>query len=311
MKKLMLIFNPNSGKHGMRDSLQDILLLFHENGWEVTVFPTHKAGDATTYILDRYADFDLVVCCGGDGTLNETITGLMQQPLPPKLGYIPVGTANDLATTLHLKKNPVEAAKDILENHTFIHDIGRLNDRYFAYIAACGTFSNISYSTPQAMKRSLGKIAYILEAVKNISDIRPRHLKVILDGTVIEDNFVICAVMNSISFAGLFRLKEEEICLHDGVFEVLLIRPPKNPLHVRKMMDQLLHRRYDGDDITLYHAREIEVITENETPWCVDGEMGGSYKEVKIHAEERKMTFCASKSTSEETIELYEKPCQP
>lgn len=290
---MMLIINPNSGKNGMKLYLQDIISLFHSSGWEVTVFPTHQAGDATVYIQENYGRFDLAVCCGGDGTLNEVITGMMHQPLPLKLGYIPVGTANDLATTLHIKKNPLNAAADIIKGVEFIHDIGHFNDRYFAYIAAFGTFSDISYSTSQSMKRSLGKMAYILQAVKKVGDIKPRHVKITLDGTVIEDDFVMGAVTNSTSFAGVFRLQESELRLDDGIFEVLLIKPPKNPIELTKIMDQLLHKKYDSNFVSLYHAKEITVETEAEIPWCLDGELGGHYKQVQIQPDSRQMTFFA------------------
>lgn len=292
-QKLMLLFNPNAGKGAMKHYLQDIITLFHEYGWEVTVFPTHKSGDATDYIREKYGAYDLTVCCGGDGTLNEVITGMMELPYPLKLGYIPVGTANDLATTLHLKKDPLAAAADILKGKEFIHDIGCFNDRYFAYIAAFGTFSDISYSTSQSMKRSLGKLAYILQAVKKIGDIKSRHVKITLDGNVIEDDFVMGAITNSTSFAGVFHLKEEELRLDDGIFEVLLIKQPKNPIQLTKIMDQLMHQRYDSNFVSLYHAKEISVVTDCETAWCLDGELGGSYQEVTIHANPRKMTFCA------------------
>ena len=292
-QKMMLIVNPHSGKNGMKDHLQDIITLFHSHGWEVTVFPTHKSGDATEYAKERYTDFDLTVCCGGDGTLNEVITGMMQQPLPLKLGYIPVGTANDLATTLHLKKEPLAAAKDILIGNQFVHDIGCFNDRFFTYIAAFGTFSNISYSTSQTMKRSLGKLAYILQAVMKIGDIKSRHVRLTIDGKVIEGDFVLGAVTNSTSFAGVFRLREEELKLDDGIFEVLLIKPPKNPIELTKIMEQLLHKSYDSKFVSLYHGKEIIVHTEKETTWCLDGEMGGTYQDVTITPSDRQMTFCA------------------
>lgn len=293
-KKMMMILNPNSGRGGLRDYLQDILQLFHRCGWEVTVFPTHKAGDATEYAKNRYKDFDLVVCCGGDGTLNEVITGLMQQPLPPKMGYIPVGTANDLATTLHLKKNPLAAAADIMRGHEFVHDIGHFNDRYFSYIAAMGTFSNISYSTPQNLKRSLGKAAYVINAVKNISDIKPRHVKFSIDGKIIEDDFAVCSIINSHAYGGLFKLKEDDLAFDDGIFEVLLIKHPKNPLEVSIIMDQLVHQKYDNCKyVYLHHGKDIQVYLEKDTPWCLDGEFGGEYREVSIKACDRQMTFCA------------------
>ncbi len=299
-KKLMLILNPNSGKNGMKLYLQDIISLFHQGGWEVTVFPTHKAGDATGYARERYHDFDLTVCCGGDGTLNEVLSGMMQQPLPLKMGYIPVGTANDLATTLHLNKDPLAAAADILQGNTFIHDIGCFNDRYFAYIAAFGTFSDISYSTSQSMKRSLGKLAYILQAVKKIGDIKARHVKVTIDGMEIEDDFVLGAVTNSTSFAGIFRLREEELRLDDGIFEVLLIKPPKNPIELTRIMDQLLHKKYDSNFVSLYHGKAITVTTEAETAWCLDGELGGSYQTVSIHPCDRQVTFLAGNEAAKQ-----------
>ena len=295
-KKMMMILNPTSGKGGLRNHLQDILQLFHRCGWEVTVFPTHKAGDATEYAKNRYKDFDLVVCCGGDGTLNETITGLMQQPIQPKLGYIPVGTANDLAATLNLKKNPVAAAADIMKGREFFHDIGQFNDRYFSYICAMGTFSNISYSTPQSMKKTLGKAAYVIEAVKNISDIKPRHVKITIDGQTIEDDFAVCSIINSHSYAGLFKLKEDGLAFDDGIFEVLLIKHPKNPIEVSIIMEQLIHQNYDNKKyVYLHHGKDIQVHLEKDTPWCLDGEFGGNYRDISIKACERQMIFRAGK----------------
>ncbi len=292
MKKLMLIINPKSGKNGIRNYLQDIISVFHSKGWMVTVFPTRKHGDAPKYIHDYYSEFDLTVCCGGDGTLNETVEGIMNQPLPPKLGYIPVGTANDLAATLNISKNPIEAAKSIIRGNIFLHDIGSLNDRYFTYVAAFGTFSNISYSTPQAMKRSMGKSAYIIQAALNVKDIKPHHAKIILDDEIIiEDNFSVGAVLNTQSFGGLFKLKDSEHQLNDGIFEVLLIKPPKNAIEVTHMLDQLVHQKHNTEFISLYHAKKIEITTDNNTAWCIDGEFGGEYQTACISVCDRQMAF--------------------
>ncbi len=282
-KKMMLIINPHSGKMQCKNYLFDMVDIFSRDGYEVTVFPTQKRQDATDMVINRANDFDLVACCGGDGTLNEVITGTVRLKNRPIIGYIPSGTTNDLATSLKLPKNMLDAAYNVIEGEPFGFDVGTFNDKYFAYIAAFGAFTDVSYSTSQQIKNYLGHLAYILQGIKQLGEIKSYRLTVEVDGEIIEDDFLFGAVTNSTSVAGLVTLDPGRVKLNDGLFEVLLIKNPKNIFELQQIVSGLLMQNYGSKYITLSHASRVKFTSPIEIPWSLDGEYGGKHQDISIN----------------------------
>ena len=228
-KTLMFIINPRAGRSRSLAPLLDAAALFSEAGYLISVRQTAARGDATRFVREEGGAFDAVVCCGGDGTLNEVVTGLMDLPHPPPLGYIPGGSTNDFAASLHLPDHPLEAAKQILDSPGKQLDVGTFNGRPFVYVASFGAFTKASYSAPQSAKNDLGHLAYILEGVKDFSTLRPYQATVTADGETFTGGFLFGAVTNATSVGGLMKLQEGQVVLDDGLLSCCWY-PTPNPL---------------------------------------------------------------------------------
>lgn len=272
-KKIFIIINPVSGKVSLRQKLWQILDVFSAAGMQTLVAFTQKRGDATELARKCSKNIETIVCAGGDGTLNEVICGLMSNPHPHKLGYIPVGTTNDLANSLGISKNPVQAAKDIIEGESQPLDIGSFAGRYFNYIASFGVFTEASYSTPQSAKNLLGHFAYVLEGVKSLTHIRPYKVRFEFDDKTIDDEFIFAAISNTTSMGGIIKLKDNLVALNDGKLEVLLIHKPKNIAQLQRIVSQVLTQNFTNDLVEFHHTAKIKVTTEEEINWTLDGEM--------------------------------------
>ena len=273
MKKLLLILNPCSGKKKASHALADVVNVFNRGGYDVTVYITAARGDATRVAAQRAPEFDLVVCAGGDGTFNETISGLLEGGHDTPIGYLPAGSTNDFASSLHLSKNLVEAARDIVEGTPRRLDVGRFNDRYFSYVASFGAFTRASYATSQNVKNALGHLAYILSGIKELAYIRSRRLRFTLDdGTVLEDEYIFGAISNSTSVAGILTLSEDLVDMNDGVFELLLVRKPANLLELNDCVLALTTQDYHTPMLTFTSARSIEIEAPEDMDWTLDGE---------------------------------------
>ncbi len=281
-KKLLFIYNPRAGKGQIKNHLMDIIDIFAKNDYEVTVCPTQKAGDAVVVAKDGLTDYELLVCSGGDGTLDEVVTGMMQGKRKIPIGYIPAGSTNDFANSLHIPKNMAKAANIIMEGKKFSCDIGAFNNDSFVYIAAFGIFTDVSYETDQQMKNVLGHMAYVMEGMKRISVVKPFHYKVAYDDKVLEDDFIFGMVTNSISVGGFKRITGKYVELDDGVFEVTLIKIPKNPVELNTIMAALLMRDIDTDLMYCFKTNKVVFESEEEIPWTLDGEFGGDWKQVTI-----------------------------
>ena len=225
---------------------------------------------------------DLLVCVGGDGTLNGVISGLMKANVSIPVGYIPTGTANDVATSLALSKDVSKAAQKILNGTPRALDIGKFYDKYFTYIAAFGAFTGVSYLTPQSAKRALGHLAYVLEGIADVTTIKPKYTIVEYDGKTIEGEFIFGAVTNSTSVAGFIKLDPDRVDLADGLFEIILVKQPVMPADFMDIMSSLTLKTYDGDNFQMLHASNVRFIFDEEVAWAVDGENGGKHKRVEI-----------------------------
>ncbi len=273
MKKLLLIVNPCSGKKKANRVLTDIIGVFNRGGFDVSAYMTAARGDATEVVAARAAEFDAVVCVGGDGTFNEVISGLLAAGGSAPVGYIPAGSTNDFANSLKLPKDMLQAAQDIVDGAPHPLDVGRFNERFFSYIASFGAFTRASYATSQSLKNTLGHFAYLLSGVKEVAAIRSKRLRVTLDdGTVYEDDYIFGGVSNSTSVAGVLTLKEDMVDMSDGLFEVLLIRKPRNPVELTGCVHALLHQKYDTPMLTLAASRRVEIEAPADMDWTLDGE---------------------------------------
>ena len=281
-KKIYFIVNPNSGKGAVRSKLGSILNILQLGGYEVTVHMTQRqldATDAAKEACDR-GEFDMLVCSGGDGTLNEVVNGVMQTETPLPIGYIPCGTMNDFAKNLGISKDMEEAANGIIQGVPFKSDVGNFNGRYFTYVACFGAFTDVSYATKQSFKNIFGNAAYILDTVRSTFGIRNVHLKVEYDGKEIENDFILCVISNSSSVAGIKM--PGRISLNDGEFEVLLVRTPRNPLEFQSVLSRIIIQDTENEYIRYFKASHIKIKADADVPWCIDGEFGGNSNEVTI-----------------------------
>ena len=279
---MLFIYNPKAGKAQIKNHLVDILDIFVKAGYEVTVYPTQSHGDAIKKTMKKKDKYDIVVCSGGDGTLDEVFTGMMKCEKKVPIGYIPAGSTNDFAMSLNVPKNMVQAAQTVVDGETYAVDVGEFNDDVFAYIAAFGLFTEVSYSTDQQIKNMLGHVAYLLEGVKRLSTIKSYKLKVTLNDEVIEDDFIFGMITNSFSVGGFQGITGNEVKMDDGMFEVTLIKRPMNPLELNRVMAALVDREVDSECMYCYKAKEIRIESEEEVAWTLDGEFGGNHQEVTI-----------------------------
>lgn len=283
-KKLMLIINPAAGRGAYKFNLPDALHLLDRGGYRTTLFFTSARGDATAFAAGHGAEYDTVACVGGDGTLSEVLAGLMRLEHPPKLGYIPMGTTNDVATTIDLPKNDtIGAARRILEGTPHPFDVGGFGeDEYFAYIAAFGMFTEVSYATPQNQKKALGHLAYVLQGMAQLPKIEAVGARVEYDGGVVEGRFLYGSMSNSTSVAGILHLKEEMVSLGDGRSELVLVREPQTPGDLGAILSSALTQSYDCPDLLILHTTKARFHFEKPVPWTRDGEDGGAHTDLEL-----------------------------
>ncbi|MDO4345042.1 MAG: YegS/Rv2252/BmrU family lipid kinase [Eubacteriales bacterium] len=283
MKNVLLIINPKSGKGTIRSRLLDISDIFIKAGYDLTIYISQHPGDARAKICKVGKFYDMVVCSGGDGTLDEVVSGMMECEKKCPIGYIPSGSTNDFANSLKIPKNMITAAKRITEENEFPCDIGRFNNDYFVYIAAFGLFTDVSYETPQDMKNVLGHMAYLLKGVEKLTAIKSYDLTAVLDGTEVSGKFIYGMITNSTSVGGFRNITGKHVKLDDGVFEVTLIRMPKDILELQAILTALLTGKPNEKYMYQMCASHIEIVSEKEFPWTLDGEYGGEHTKVEIH----------------------------
>lgn len=284
MKRCMLIINPVAGSGGYRMNFGEAMRAFSDSDYTTSLLFTRKKGDAG-YFAETYGkQFDLVACVGGDGTLSEVLAGLMRLDSPPPVGYIPMGTANDVATTLHLPKNDmVEAVKVIVEGEQHPFDVGGFGENeYFAYVAAFGAFTNVSYTTPQDQKKALGHLAYVLQGMAELPFIEPVHTRVEFDDGVIEADLIYGSMTNSTSIAGIVKLREEMVSLGDGISELALVKDPGDAEGLGEIISSVLSRRFDGDKLIILHTKKARFLFDKPVAWTRDGEDGGFHTDITL-----------------------------
>lgn len=282
MKKLFFVMNPSAGMRKANKALPDILAVFNRAGYDVTVHITAERGDARDTVRRRAEEMDLVVCCGGDGTFNEVIAGLLESGQDVPVGYIPAGSTNDFASSLGLLADPVEAAKQIVRGTPERFDVGSFGGRYFTYVASFGAFTKASYSTPQSIKNALGHTAYVLEGIQEISQLRKVHLQLELEDEIIEDDFLFGAICNSTSVGGILTLDPKQVDMGDGLFELLLVRVPKDLIEIAECIQAVQKQTYNCKMMTFRSARKVTVCADPDMAWTLDGEKEPGHDTVEV-----------------------------
>ena len=282
MKQMLFIMNPFAGQRKANKHLTDILLLFSEAGYEVNRGMTTGTGSAAAAAERRGKDVDLVVCCGGDGTMNETVAGLLRAGATTPVGYIPAGTTNDFASSLKLSHNPVQAARDILMGEVVTYDVGLFGDRYFNYVASFGAFTKSSYIVPQNIKNALGHTAYVLGGISELSQIRKEHIRMEIDGEVVEDDFLFGAICNSTSIGGILTLPPDQVDMGDGIFEVMLVRAARNLTEIGECIQAVQSQKYNCSMITFRPAKHIRIYANPDMAWTLDGEREDGHEFIEV-----------------------------
>ncbi len=282
MKNMLFILNPCAGTKKANKMLADILAVFNRAGFDVHTYITAGPQDAIGAVKKLAPGMDLLVCCGGDGTFNETITGLLEAKLDIPIGYIPAGSTNDFASSLHLPTDPVAAARQIVSGTPECFDIGQFGSRFFSYVASFGAFTKASYATPQNVKNALGHTAYMLEGIRELSQIRKTHVRLELDGEPLEDDYLLGAVCNSTSVGGILTLDPNQVDMGDGMFEVLLVRAPRELGEITECIAAVQKQQYNCRMMTFRSARQVKIYADADMLWTLDGERALGSSEVTV-----------------------------
>ena len=272
VKKMLFVMNPYAGMRKANRHLAEIISVFNRGGYRVETYMTACQGDANRAVRELAAGMDAVVCCGGDGTFNETVTGLLSAGLDLPIGYIPAGSTNDFANSLGLSGNFIEAANRIVQGSPIPVDVGRFAERYFTYVASFGAFTRASYSTPQNIKNALGHTAYLLDGIQELSQIKKVHVKMEMDEETVEDDFLFGAICNSTSIGGILTLDPRQVDMADGKFEVLLVRAPRDLSEIAECIQAVQKQKYNCKMITFRSTSHIRITAPAQMPWTLDGE---------------------------------------
>lgn len=281
-KRLLLIVNPCAGMRKANRQLADILSLFMAHGYESLVCMTEQRGDAARFVQSRGGEVELIVAVGGDGTLNEVITGMMAAGIQKPLGYIPAGSTNDFAASLKLDKNILKAAETVVAGETCPLDIGRFGERYFSYVASFGAFTRASYATPQNIKNTMGHMAYLLQGLRDLGSMRPYHVKIETAEETFEGDYLFGAISNTTSVGGVLTLDPKRVDMNDGLFELLLIKYPKGPLEWNECIRALTTQDYASHMITFCSTPRLTITASPDMNWTLDGEFEAGHEVVEV-----------------------------
>ena len=286
-KRMLFVYNPKAGKAQIKSNLIDIIDIFVKAGYEVTAYPTQGPGDAVRAVKHRREGYDIVVCSGGDGTLDEVVTGMMQCEEKLPIGYVPAGSTNDFANSLGIPRGMSKAADVVVNGRSFACDIGAFNDDTFIYVAAFGIFTDVSYETRQDIKNMLGHTAYLLEGVKRLSSIKSYWMKISYDDVCLENEYIYGMITNSNSVGGFKGITGKDVELNDGLFEVTLVKKPANLLEMNNIIAALVDKRVHSDAFRSFKTSRITIESDQDVAWTLDGEFGGNHSMAGIENKSR------------------------
>lgn len=281
-RKALFVANPHAGKGLIKNHLLAVIDTLVKAGYSVTVHTTQCQGDAIRVVRERGREYELIVCSGGDGTLDEVVTGIIQSGFKTKLGYIPAGSTNDFAKSLNLPSTMKKAAEIIAEDHVYSCDVGLFNQDVFVYVAAFGIFTEVSYGTSQEMKNILGHTAYLLEGIKQIQNIKSYHMKVTSEDFAVEGDFIFGMITNSYSIGGIKNITGKNVALNDGLFEVTLIKLPNNLMELNRTLAALVSDKADAECMYSFKTAFLTIESKEEVAWTLDGEFGGRHTKVEL-----------------------------
>ncbi len=308
MKKLLFVYNPYAGKEALKPKLSDAIDTFVKAGYEVTVHPTQARLDAYQKVVDyENGSYDMVVCSGGDGTIDEVVTGMMRRTDRVPIGYIPTGTVNDFASSLYIPKDILDAAGNAVHGTAFSCDVGKFNRGIFVYIAAFGLFTDVSYETKQELKNVFGHLAYLMEGAKRLLNVPSYQMKITHDEGTLEGEFFYGMVTNSRSVGGIRSMLGKDVVFDDGLFEVTLIRKPKSVLQLQEIIASLLIEQINTEYVCTFRTRKIRFESEEHVAWTLDGEYGGDHTEVEIENAQKALQIMVPTDKVAELMEYPEK----
>lgn len=303
MKTLLFVYNPTAGKSKVCPKLAEVIDIFVKADYLVTAYPTQCKNDARRLVKENSGNYDLIVCSGGDGTLNEVVSGMLDSGNQTPIGYIPAGTTNDYARSIGIPEGILPAAEMAVSGSVFKTDIGRFNDTTFVYVAAFGLFTDVSYQTSQQAKNILGHSAYVLEGMKRLLSVQSYHMKIEIDGESLEDDFIYGMVSNTVSVGGFKAMTSQDVILDDGLFEVLLVKNPKNPLELQEIVGSLLINGIHSQFVCEYQAKTVKIESQEPIAWTLDGEFGGEHTEVVIQNKANAVSLVADAKNMDLSLE--------
>lgn len=300
MKKLLYIYNPMSGQKTIGNHLSEIVEYFSKKSYFPTVYATQKANDAREKVKEFSKEYEEILVSGGDGTLDEVVSGLLKSEEKSIIGYIPTGSTNDFSRSLKIPTDIKKATKIAINGETMDIDVGKFNSKFFTYVAAFGSIAQVSYETDQSMKNIFGRFAYILEGVKTVSNLKAYKAKITIDDEVFEGEFIHFMATNSVSVGGFNNFYKKNIGLDDGIFEAVLIKKPNGLIELNQIIDGLRSKK-ENDNVIFRSGSVFKVESDEKISWTLDGDYGGSYKksEIKVLNRAVKMRCGFSKDSRE------------
>jgi diacylglycerol kinase (ATP) len=295
-KRVLLIVNPKAGKLKTRNRLFALVKQISLRADVCNMVITRRPADATTLVEKNHAKYDIIACLGGDGTLNEVITGIINVDSEVSLGFIPAGTTNDFARSHQMVRNIRQSADDIMTGHTHALDIGQFENHYFSYIASFGAFTAVSYKTPQTAKNMLGYGAYLLYSVNHLASLRKHQVTIKINGDSVIEDVIFLAVTNSTSVAGMLKYPKDKVKTNDGLLELLIIRYPKSISQWVDIVRELSKGNYQHPLIEMQSVSSLSIESTEALNWCLDGEFGGAYKKANIQCLPKRIKFILNKS---------------
>jgi len=290
-KKLLLILNPNAGMQKANKYLVNILNLFSQASYDAKVCLTQRNFSASEIVTLYGKDSDLIVCIGGDGTLNQTVSGVVSSGYKGLVGYIPTGSVNDFASTLKLNKDIIYATSDILMGKAVKLDVGQFNDKYFSYVASCGIFTRVAYETNQDIKNIFGRLAYIFEGMRDLADLKTNHLRIETSEGIFEDDYIFTAICNANRIGGMLKLDQSIVDLSDGLFELLTIKMPRTLIELKDIIKALQTKDYSCDLVEFHSISEAKIYSDKNTSWTLDGEFMEGSEVIDIKSLNRVINF--------------------